>query len=174
MPNELFWDQIVSEAERVEGAGYAPEPASASTDSYSPPSGGQGGGAVPTPPTAPTAPPGANTAPAAPPDASQQMASPDQSAGVPGGDGNDDSMPGGDGDADDSMPKSGALDWLLESSSAQSDQEMLRATATKLFSPAEQQVIINEGQGGPRAGNLGALELSGTHYIGDDEDDLLW
>lgn len=55
----------------------------------------------------------------------------------------------------------------------------IQAQAGKRFSPAEQMQIINEGEGeGVTAGNLGLLDISGTHYealeasLSDDEH--LW
>jgi len=54
-------------------------------------------------------------------------------------------------------------------------------TAAAVFSRAEQDQIINEGEGS-RATNLDRLDLAGTHYVqmddmthyNDDNPDILW
>lgn len=50
--------------------------------------------------------------------------------------------------------------------------EHLRTVAMKSFTPAEQNSLIMEGEGGPRARNYGDLRLHGTHYedLPDDEE----
>lgn len=48
---------------------------------------------------------------------------------------------------------------------------MLSKIALKDYSPAEQAAIINEGAG-VRAANLDRLDITGTHYASDDEDEI--
>ena len=55
-------------------------------------------------------------------------------------------------------------------------QEALQRTAMAVFTPAQQQEMINEGQGGPGASNLDRLQIEGTHYesldaLGSNSDD---
>jgi hypothetical protein len=45
--------------------------------------------------------------------------------------------------------------------------------AAKVFTPAEQVELIQEGSGGTRASNLDRLQLEGTHYLADEDDDDL-
>jgi 2'-5' RNA ligase len=44
--------------------------------------------------------------------------------------------------------------------------------AAKVFSPAEQQELIQEGSDGTRASNLDRLQLEGTHYQPDEDEEL--
>ena len=55
------------------------------------------------------------------------------------------------------------------------DKELLAKVAMKDFSHAEQQELINEGQG-DRARNFSDLKIAGTHYekLPDDDSDNLW
>jgi len=57
---------------------------------------------------------------------------------------------------------------------AQAAKAALAKFALKDYSPAEQQMIINEGAG-VRAANLDRLDIADTHYATrDDEDDEIW
>ncbi len=49
-------------------------------------------------------------------------------------------------------------------------------TAGRVYSPSEEQALIDEGADGVRASQFGNLDLAGTHYVvaEEDEDDLLW
>jgi 2'-5' RNA ligase len=51
--------------------------------------------------------------------------------------------------------------------------ELPEKTAMKTFSPAEQQELIQEGSDGTRASNLDRLQLEGTHYQADEDDESL-
>lgn len=94
----------------------------------------------------------------------------------------------GSDEGDDSIQAQGGLnaglDWLMSggsgASSANEDiaagaREFLAKTSAKKFTPAEQQAIINEGEG-VVASNLGRLDLAGTHYelLEDDDHGDLW
>lgn len=55
---------------------------------------------------------------------------------------------------------------------AQAAREHLAKTALKDYSPSEQQAIINEGSNAT-AKNLDRLQLQGTHYLDDDNDEWM-
>ena len=68
-------------------------------------------------------------------------------------------------------PGSGSGDTEI----AQAAKDFLAKTALKDFTPGEQAMLINEGQG-MRAANLDRLEIKGTHYealdqMGDEDDE---
>lgn len=157
-----------------EAEGYVPDDLTAPPTA---PAGGMGDGSM-VPPAVPTAPDSATGLPA------------DPNAGAGTGAGQTSVIP--NPSTDDATADTGAspdtaqvpraalrtasgvpegLEWLAGSGrAAEDDMEALRRTATKVFSPAEQERIINEGMG-TQAGNLDRLDISGTHYV---EDEMIW
>jgi 8-oxo-dGTP pyrophosphatase MutT (NUDIX family)/2'-5' RNA ligase len=77
-------------------------------------------------------------------------------------------LPRTDG-SDDDMTNGDDL-WLAL------DTAPITKTTARVFTLNEQSEIINEDihAGGVTARNLGSLDLSGTHYVVDDDDDILW
>lgn len=88
------------------------------------------------------------------------------------------------------MVRQGSRDWIMgggvpgegNGDIAGAAREFLKTgskMAAKVFSPAEQQQIIDEPRSGARAANLDRLDLTGTHYPtpGEetlDDDQFLW
>ncbi|MDE2103906.1 MAG: hypothetical protein KGL39_42110, partial [Patescibacteria group bacterium] len=65
-------------------------------------------------------------------------------------------------------------DWLYESSEVDVDPQLMAKFAGRDFAPREQREFIDEeGVGGP-ARNLHRLDLAGTHYELQPEEELFW
>lgn len=105
-----------------------------------------------------------------------------QTIGIADGGGDSSGAIGGDdeiGDIVENFQSTAAAKALQSGSGAgHSDgdiaEQARRVLAMKEFTPLEQQELIREGEHGSRASNLDRLELTGTHYVDDDEDDLSW